>query len=259
MKISVITINYNDLHGLERTSESILAQDFEDFEWLIIDGGSNDGSGAFIESLAADPDASRHLRFHCSEPDGGRYPAMNKGARHASGDYVLFINSGDELYGPHALSEAAGYITGAEDICYGNCIIDWGDRRELRITAPVMNLFDMVHLGICHPSSFIRRSLLLENPYDENLTIVSDWKGWLTWMKQGKNFRHIGTTVSVFYTDGISSDAKFKDMEYAERKAVLKEFLSPFARFAAKMYSRHSSVRKFIQRFIYPEKSSPHS
>ncbi len=259
MKISVITINYNDLQGLRRTSASILAQDFEDFEWLIIDGGSKDGSSDFIESLAADPVASRHLSFSCSEPDGGRYPAMNKGVGHAGGDYVLFINSGDELAGPGALREAAAFITGAGDIYYGNCIIDWGDRRELRITAPVINVFDMVHLGICHPSSFIRRSLLLDNPYDEGLTIVSDWKGWWTWMRQGKTFIHIDTAVSVFYTDGISSDGRFKDMEHAERKAVMKEFVPPITRFAAKMYSRHSGIRKIFRRFIYGGKKTGRS
>ena len=80
MSYSIITINYNNKEGLERTIKSVLSQTCQDFEYIIIDGGSTDGSADIIRRYAA------HISYWVSEPDGGRYPAMNKGIKHATGD-----------------------------------------------------------------------------------------------------------------------------------------------------------------------------
>ena len=91
-KLSIITINYNNLEGLKRTVESVINQTSKEFEYIVIDGGSNDGSGAYIESK------SEHIDYWVSEPDKGIYNAMNKGIAKASGEYLLFLNSGDHLF-----------------------------------------------------------------------------------------------------------------------------------------------------------------
>lgn len=83
-KISIITVNYNNLKGLQRTAESIIRLDYQNFEWIIIDGGSTDGSKAYIEHL------NNKLSYWCSEKDKGVYDAMNKGISHAMGEYLIF-------------------------------------------------------------------------------------------------------------------------------------------------------------------------
>ena len=92
MKLSIVTINYNNLSGLQKTIDSVLQQSFKDYEWIIIDGGSTDGGKELLEKN------QNHFAYWCSEPDKGIYNAINKGLSHATGDYIQFLNSGDWLY-----------------------------------------------------------------------------------------------------------------------------------------------------------------
>ena len=92
MKLSIITINYNNQEGLKKTIESVVSQTMRDFEWIVIDGGSTDGGKEIIEQN------KQCLDYWCSEPDKGIYHAMNKGIRASHGDYLMFLNSGDSLY-----------------------------------------------------------------------------------------------------------------------------------------------------------------
>ena len=95
--ISIITINFNDKIGLQRTFDSVFAQDFNDFEYIVIDGGSNDGSKELIE------ENTDKISYWISEPDKGIYNAMNKGIKVANGEYLLFLNSGDKFYNKKSL------------------------------------------------------------------------------------------------------------------------------------------------------------
>ena len=90
-KISIITVNYNDREGLKKTIESVINQTWQDFEFIIIDGGSTDGSREVIEQY------KDKIDYWISEPDKGIYNAMNKGIKAASGEFLLFLNSGDRL------------------------------------------------------------------------------------------------------------------------------------------------------------------
>ena len=103
MKLSIITINFNNKDGLKRTIESVISQKFQEFEWIIIDGGSSDGSKLLIEEVARNN--KKLVSYWCSEPDGGIYPAMNKGIDKAKGEYILFLNSGDTLHNKNVLQE----------------------------------------------------------------------------------------------------------------------------------------------------------
>ena len=101
MKYSIITINYNNRDGLEMTINSVLEQTYKDFEYIIIDGGSTDGSLEVIKKHAAQID------YWVSEPDNGIYNAMNKGIRKATGDYLNFMNSGDTYHTSSVLGDIA--------------------------------------------------------------------------------------------------------------------------------------------------------
>ena len=98
--ISIITVNFNDKIGLERTLESVFSQNFRNFEYLVIDGGSNDGSKDLLEKN------SEKINYWVSEPDKGIYNAMNKGISFAKGEYLIFLNSGDHLKNENSLEIA---------------------------------------------------------------------------------------------------------------------------------------------------------
>ena len=112
MKFSIITINYNNKEGLEKTIQSVLGQTFHDYQFIIIDGGSTDGSLDIIKQNAD------HIDYWVSEPDGGRYPAMNKGIKQAKGDFLNFMNSGDTFHSPTVLEDIAK-MNLTEDIITG--------------------------------------------------------------------------------------------------------------------------------------------
>ena len=99
MKLSIITINYNNKAGLQKTIDSVICQTWRDFEWIVIDGGSADGSKELIEQY------QQHFSYWCSERDDGVYSAMNKGICISSGDWIMILNSGDYLYSRDSLFE----------------------------------------------------------------------------------------------------------------------------------------------------------
>ena len=113
MKLSIITVNLNNCDGLQKTIDSVVSQTFKDFEWIVIDGGSTDGSKELIEQYAD------HFTYWVSEPDKGIYNAMNKGIRVAKGDYLQFLNSGDYLYDRTTLEKCLLPQNNA-DVIYGN-------------------------------------------------------------------------------------------------------------------------------------------
>ena len=110
MKLSIITINYNDAEGLERTIKSVTSQTFRDFEFIVIDGGSTDNSIEIIKKYEKDID------FWVSEKDGGIYPGMNKGLKQAKGEYVNFMNGGDRYHSPDVLENIFKLETNADII-----------------------------------------------------------------------------------------------------------------------------------------------
>lgn len=101
MKISVITVNYNNKKGLEATINSVISQKYLDFEFIIVDGNSNDGSKDIIYKKR------NYITKWISEPDSGIYNAMNKGVKMSTGDYLIFMNSGDEFYDTQVLDKIA--------------------------------------------------------------------------------------------------------------------------------------------------------
>lgn len=103
MKFSIITVCYNAVNDIERTIKSVLAQDFEYFEYLIVDGASTDGTLDIIKKYAKEDSRIKYT----SEKDKGLYDAMNKGAKHSTGDVIEFLNAGDELYDNEVLSKVA--------------------------------------------------------------------------------------------------------------------------------------------------------
>lgn len=109
MKLSIITINYNNVNGLQKTLESVFRQTCKEFEYIVVDGASEDGSKELLEQFLAKADFP--FRW-ISEPDNGIYAAMNKGIRMAQGEYLHFLNSGDWLTDEKVVEKHAKNLAG---------------------------------------------------------------------------------------------------------------------------------------------------
>lgn len=220
-KLSIVTINYNNLEGLKRTVESIVNQTWQEFEYIVIDGGSTDGSANYIESQ------SKYIDYWVSEPDKGIYNAMNKGIAKATGEYLLFLNSGDHLYSSTVLEINQKHIANY-DLVYFNLQI-MNDTNSKIVCYPDKLCFSDLYNGyLPHPSTFINRTLFESiGLYDENLKIVSDWKFFiLAIFKHHCSYVKISETISTYYLDGISS---IKDCS-EERNQVLQEYFPEYFR-----------------------------
>ena len=169
-KYSIITINYNNGKELCRTIECVINQTFRDVEYIIIDGGSTDESVEIISQHA------ENIDFWISERDLGVYNAMNKGLKHAHGEYVIFMNSGDSFYSPNVIKEIDNQI-GDSDILFGNVCNSASGKVYGGVKAGCEVTFLTLKKEIlCHQGTFYRRAIFERHPYDESLKLIADWK-----------------------------------------------------------------------------------
>lgn len=180
---------------------SVFEQTYKNIEYIVIDGGSTDGSKEFIESN------NYRIGYWVSEPDKGIYHAMNKGIKVAKGEYVLFLNSGDHFYSNQSLSLFKPYLLkdDKKDILYGNIAVV--SKTEWVKTYPEKLTFSyFVKDTLPHPATLINRACFKENLYDESLKIASDWKFFMIGICKNKfSYQYINEVISAFYLDGISS------------------------------------------------------
>lgn len=217
MKLSIITVNLNNKSGLQKTIDSVISQTFKDFDWIVIDGGSTDGSKELIEKYA------NYISYWVSEPDKGIYNAMNKGILVAQGEYLLFLNSGDELYCNSILSQvfSTNHIS---DIILGQ--VERKDNHQL-LRKYQSNIFMQLYTDtLNHQASFIKRSLFKDKLYDESLRIVSDWKFFVeVIIKHNATYKIIDSIVVRQDMKGISS--KELDLVKKERQTIFNNQFHP--------------------------------
>lgn len=216
MNISVITINYNNREGLKHTIESVVCQSYADFEFIIIDGGSTDGSVDIIKEY------ENNIAYWVSEKDHGVYHAMNKGVIQARGEHLIFMNSGDCFYSPNVLDSIKEY---KEDIVCGQVF-----KGESQIPSgpksSTITLVDLMRESLPHQAMFIKKQLLLDHPYDEQYKILSDWKFCIETIIFGNcSFRASEVTVANYDTSGISTNSN--GLLPKERNMILQELFPP--------------------------------
>ena len=170
MKYSIITVNFNNKEGLRKTIESVIHQTLRDFEFIVIDGGSTDGSVDVLKEYDSQID------FWVSEPDGGIYQGMNKGIKKATGEYLNFMNSGDCFYAKNILEMVSSYQFDADfivgkDYHYNNDT----HQGHASIQPPRTTMIHFFVATLDHQSSFIKRELFNDSLYDESHRLVSDW------------------------------------------------------------------------------------
>ncbi len=211
MKLSIITVNKNNAEGLERTIQSVINQTFKNFEYIIIDGASNDGSVEVIKKYA------NKIDYWISEPDTGIYNAMNKGIKVAKGEYLLFLNSGDWLVNENVLGEVFS-IGFDEDIVYGDLLVDG---KWIKKYPDKLSFTYFFKDTLPHPASFIKKEVFnYVGSFNESFAIASDYDFFLkALIKYNVSYLHLNFVIAVFITNGISS--KNYNLTLEEKEKIL--------------------------------------
>jgi len=198
-KCSIITVNLNNKDGLQQTIQSVIAQTGDEIEYLVIDGASTDGSVDIIKQYRDNIDQ------WISEPDTGVYNAMNKGIDRASGEYLLFLNSGDRLYQPNVIEKVLPELK--QDLVYGDMILDHGSHEEPITYADKLTMSYLFDWYIPHPASFIRKTLFEKvGKYEEQYPVCADWAFAMRALcLHGASYRHIKQTITRFDMHGMSA------------------------------------------------------
>ncbi|MCW5913702.1 MAG: glycosyltransferase [Chitinophagaceae bacterium] len=220
-QLSIITVNLNNLAGLQKTMQSVFEQSFTDYEYIIIDGGSTDGSREYIEQH------KEKLAYWVSEKDGGIFNAMNKGIDQSSGEYLIFMNSGDYFYSTDVLTNVFKENPKA-DIVYGN--VKWWPVNHNGNYPDHLSFNHFKHNTIPHQGSFIRKELFnLVGKYDEQYEVNSDWNFFvLAIFKYNCSYKHLNLMISYCNTDGVSLTNAGFEQTTEIRNQFIKEHFSAF-------------------------------
>lgn len=245
MKLSIVTINYNNLAGLQKTMESVFSQTCKDFEYIVIDGASTDGSAEYVRTQAD------KLTYWVSEPDTGIYNAMNKGVRAATGEYVLMLNSADFLVDEYVIERIMPELDGT-DIVQGNT--SDGGKRQRGYGKSDITFLDVYHAHFLHQSSFCKKKLFDKYGYfDESYRYVSDTIFFIKTLGYGgATFRYVDIDIADFDLTGFSctNDERIRQQHWQEEKRMQHEL------FPGRLYDFCRDSEKKVQ--LYDElKSHP--
>jgi len=252
MKLSIITVNLNNAVGLQKTIDSVLAQTWQEFEHIIIDGGSTDGSKEIISQYTETKVLLTYNLKWISEPDSGIYEAMNKGIKKASGEYIHFLNSGDFLVDKFVY-EKVFTIELKEDVIYGNKIEMYPDGSEIlnKGLAKSNVFFEDVFKGLIpHSCSFSKRELFHKYDFfDETFKIAADTGFFLNTIGiHQSSVRYIDIVISKFDMTGISKKLEFKELRDQEIIGIRKKIMSPTLVNAYEFYLKYEFIIRCIKK-----------
>ena len=218
--ISIITITYNAERWLERTMLSVLAQTSKDYEYIIVDGRSSDGTIDIVKRL--EPRFEGRLSWK-SEPDKGLYDAMNKGIARAKGDFLWFVNAGDEIYAPETLAHVVAAAAEDTDIVYGKaCIVNAEGVKvseHHKVTPPDLQRKHLLNgLVVSHQAILVRRSIA--GSYDTNYLICADYDWVVRAVSASSRNAYVDEYLCKFLTEGVSQ--KQRKRAWKERFHIMR-------------------------------------
>ncbi|MBD2700679.1 glycosyltransferase [Spirosoma sp. BT702] len=221
VNLSIITINLNNVTGLKKTIESVVNQTYSSFEFIVIDGGSSDGSVQLLEQYA------EHIHHPISESDNGIYHAMNKGIQLATGSYCLFLNSGDWLADANVVESVFSENPQA-DIVSGDIYFYDNQLGQVKwlVPSPHYVTARTFFSGMLpHQATFIKRSLFNSlGLYNEQLKIASDWLFFLeALLVKHHTYQHYKGVVAYFNMDGISCSPETNSLPRREQRSILQQ------------------------------------
>jgi glycosyltransferase involved in cell wall biosynthesis len=224
MKISVITVSYNRAATIEETIESVLSQNYYDLEYIIIDGGSSDGTVDIIKKYES------KLTYWISEPDKGVCDAYNKGIRQATGELICIINSDDILL-PNVLNIIAEQIKTDTDIIYGNTSIyrKAQNTEKVHYSKDNLNFSKGNFYGLMHPAILIKKCAYDNyGLYDISCKYVGDKEIMLRMYEQGAKFQRIDLTIARFSTGGATGVRNYYKVAYESMRVSIQYGSSSF-------------------------------
>lgn len=246
--ISIITINFNDASGLKKTIESVVNQSFQDFEFVVIDGKSVDESVDIIKQYP-------RINNWISEPDKGIYDAQSKGALKATGQYSLFLNSGDALADMDVLSRIAPYLQSGKSFYYGNLLLAINGAIENHLAPKEVDLDFMLNSTFWHPCVFIKTELFHKyGTYNPEFKICGDYEFFIRCLvKPGITCEYLNEFITLFDGNGISNNKSQEALQLSERELAWKLNVSDLVYDSLKQQnsftrSKYASVINTIQR-----------
>lgn len=249
-KISIVTIAYNCENEIEETILSVINQQYDNKEYLIIDGASKDGTMDVVNKYRDKIDVI------ISEPDKGRSDAFNKGIAHATGDYIVMMNAGD-LLADDALDKFARNYEPGYDVIKGNTI-RWNEKTGFKsIEHPVIEYPEIpFNFLVCHQSTYISKSAYERfGGYGIDYKIVMDFELMLRFARHNAKFMKINENLAVFRMGGISqtsSKRRIKEM----KRAMLENEHSKFNTYVFILYVRLRSLMRNILNLVNPDLKS---
>lgn len=211
--ITVISVSYNCVNDVEKTINSLENQTYKEFEYIVIDGNSSDGTTEKVKEYQHFFDNMTVI----SEPDRGIYDAMNKGVAKANGKYIFFLNFGDCFYDSDVLKSIVKKMDSNADVYYGNIEKD----EDIVIQKGKATLFNCIYREymICHQSIFTKRELLKKYPFDLQYKLCAD-RDWLIKALQEKHYiEYVNETICKYDTTGQSSNPE-KFMQESQKISI---------------------------------------
>ena len=221
-KFSIITVSLNSEKHMEATIASVASQSYPFVEYLVIDGGSVDGTLDIIKRY------EQHISYFVSEPDDGLYYAMNKGILNATGDVLFFLNSDDRFVDNEVLSDVAKVFRNADglDLVYGNALLEYNNSFEKWIPYHKLSRRRLATGTICHQALFATKQLMEQTGggFSLDYRIVSDY-AWLLEVAhtEGIKSRYIDRDIAIMSTEGLSRTTRWEE----ERIAAMQKYYSP--------------------------------
>ena len=207
-KISVITVCYNSLDMLKKTMQSVDSQTYDNFEYIIVDGNSTDGTPDYLKTYGG------KITKYVSESDNGIYDAMNKGVKMSEGDYVIFLNAGDLFADDTTLQQIFDGYSYDADVIYGDVI----KNGKVKTAEKTHNAHKMY---FCHQCCFTKLECLLQFPFDIKYKMSADFNFFKILTLNNKTFKQLDIPVAIFDTTGVSNAKRSKGLK--ENIEVVKE------------------------------------
>jgi glycosyltransferase involved in cell wall biosynthesis len=229
---------------LARTIASVLEQSYGSLEYVVIDGGSTDGSDAVIRNHAG------QIAHWVSEPDSGLYDAMNKGVRAATGEWVLFMNAGDRFHDHAVVADVFARPADDVDIIYGDMVRQYTEDNVKRLV-PARPLSALpLRMPCSHQSMFARRDLLQRFPFAQDLSIAADHEFVLRAMQSGARFRKQERTIGIFSTGGTSDRNRLEAMHQLFRILERHELLTLDRRLRHSIMLTRALAGAYVKRIL---------
>ena len=234
IKISIITVTFNSEKTIRDTIESVLSQDYDNIEHVIIDGDSKDNTIEIVRSYGD------KISYFISEKDDGIYDAMNKGIKLAEGTWTIFLNSGDIFYDENILLNFSKILEKKdEDVIHADTVVRY-ENMKYNSSSKIFN-HKTHRIPFCHQSSFTKTSILNKNLFNLKYKLSSDFELFLRLFKQKKKFTKVNMIIAEIESGGLSDTNRFQ---------VLKENFDILKTNKMLTLSRSMIIFDFIYLFI---------